>query len=76
MEEARARLHSIDTFAALLGIGRTKAWEHVKAGDVAVVYLGRCPKVPDTEVARIEREGLPSIRGKKSKKSGPDAVAA
>jgi hypothetical protein len=60
--DAKARLHSIETFAALVGIGRTKAWTHVKQGHVRVVYMGRCPKVPDAEIARIEREGLPPIR--------------
>jgi len=58
--------YSIEAFAAKIGIGRTKAWEHVKAGDVAVVRMGRRPTVTAQELERVSREGLPQLRKAKA----------
>jgi excisionase family DNA binding protein len=45
--------------AAVLGIGRTHAYEAVKAGTwpTSVIRVGRCIRIPAAEVLRLLRAG-------------------
>jgi predicted DNA-binding transcriptional regulator AlpA len=52
-EEKRRLGYRINDFCALTGISRVTAWRLVKAGTLKVVYLGRIPIVPASEVSRL-----------------------
>lgn len=41
---------TVEEAARALGIGRSKAWELVKAGDLATVRIGRTRRVPVSAV--------------------------
>lgn len=47
VEQVRERLLlTVEEAAERLGIGRTLAWRLVRSGDLPVVRLGRCVRVP------------------------------
>ena len=55
------RLLSLRAAAQWLGIDRGRLGRYVAAGIVRSVFLGRSPRVPVSELERIEREGLPDL---------------
>lgn len=49
-------LLSVADAARALGLGRTKIYELIAAGDIEVVHIGRCARVPLDAVERyVER---------------------
>ncbi len=54
-------LYRIEAAADLLGIGKTKLYELVPAGDLSTVKIGRATRVPldslEEYVARLRRSG-------------------
>lgn len=42
----------VEEVAELLGLGRTKVTEMLAAGDLPTVRIGRCVRVPRTELER------------------------
>jgi excisionase family DNA binding protein len=51
--------------AAILGIGRSHAYQAVKSGDwpTEVIRVGRCIRIPAAEILRLaDRRGMPSIQ--------------
>jgi excisionase family DNA binding protein len=57
------RLLSIKEFGAAIGVSRSVVYEHVAAGRIASVRIGRFTRIPDSEVDRVAAEGLPTARG-------------
>jgi len=51
MEMAEPLLLRTSEVAAVLGIGRTEVFELLRNGDLPVVRLGRCVRVPRTALA-------------------------
>ena len=49
--EAAPLLLTIPEAAALLGVGRTTAYQLISAGELEVVHVGRCARVPAGAVA-------------------------
>jgi len=51
-EKVQPELLRIREVAALLGIGRTKAWQLVATGEIPAVRLGRCVRIPRKALER------------------------
>lgn len=59
-----ARLHSLEAAAkALGGISIWTLRKHIARGTITPVRLGRRVCLSVEELARIQREGLPSLKG-------------
>jgi hypothetical protein len=59
----RNRLHSLEDVSPLLG--GTSVWtlrKHIAVGNIRVTKLGRRIFIDETEVSRIQRDGLPSLK--------------
>lgn len=52
------RLWRLGEAAQLLGISRATLWRHVRAGKVRSVELGGRRQIPESEIARIAKEGV------------------
>lgn len=56
-----AVLYRPQVAAARLSMGTTKLREHINAGTIGHVRIGRLLRVPSTEVDRVISEGLPML---------------
>jgi excisionase family DNA binding protein len=60
MHETPSRLLSVAEFGERVGLRKSAIYEHLAAGRIKSVHLGKLRRIPDTEIARIAVEGLPS----------------
>ena len=72
----RGLLLRVDDAAQLLAIGRTTMYELVAAGEIEVVHIGRCARVPFSALEEyVERRRAERATVRPSKKSGPSRAA-
>ena len=57
------KLMTVKEFGAAIGVSRSVVYEHLRAGRIASVRIGRFSRIPDSEVERVAAEGLPTARG-------------
>jgi len=57
------KLLTVREFGAALGVSRSLIYEHLAAGRITSVRVGRFRRIPTSEVDRIAAEGLPTARG-------------
>jgi excisionase family DNA binding protein len=74
VEERERLLLTVVEAAAMLGVGRTKAYELIAAGELQVVHIGRAARVPLVAVRRYV-DGLVS-QGPRTIRSAPRSRAA
>ncbi len=56
------KLYDFGGAAEQLGCSPWTLRAHAARGTLAVVRIGRLVRIPSDEIARIQREGLPSLR--------------
>jgi excisionase family DNA binding protein len=74
VEERERLLLTVVEAAAMLGVGRTKAYELIAAGELQVVHIGRAARVPLVAVRRYV-DGLVS-QGPRTIRSAPRSRGA
>jgi hypothetical protein len=60
MAESRRQLNSLDHAASVLGIAKSTLRFHISGGAVAPTRLGGRVFIHDTELNRIQKEGIPT----------------
>lgn len=71
MQEQTNRLYSLQDAAGLLG--GTSVWTiraHIRRGSIVAVHLGTRVYLSADEVARVLREGLPSLKSARQRTPG------
>ena len=54
---------SVQEAAAILGLGRSAAYEAVRRGDIPTIKIGRRHLVPKLALERLLKEGIRASRG-------------
>ncbi len=62
IESGSRRLYSVDEAAQRHGASGWTYRAHIARGNIKVVRIGRLVRISEDELARIEREGLPSLK--------------
>lgn len=57
IEDGRHLLHTVTSTCIQLGIGRTKAYELIKAGRLKVVKIGRATRITDESLRDVAENG-------------------
>jgi excisionase family DNA binding protein len=58
--EGPARLLTVAEFGERIGIKKSTIYEAMAKGAIRSVHIGRLRRIPESEVARLAVEGLPS----------------
>jgi excisionase family DNA binding protein len=51
------RAYDVKTFGLVLGVGKTKTYELIRAGKIRSFKIGSRRRIPADEVVRIQKEG-------------------